>query len=151
MGAYITHRRRQVGCNLALHVDIPLLDVVSPGIRFDIRGGERISSNLLECTVCIGGQNADTIARRKVRNNAHEEKRRLYALLGVEVSRQRQNVKDREAATNGRFPIAARIPSKTESRLKIKHGGVRVIRGRPGAARLSDYGGKGRIRRPAVG
>src|SRR6266581_3935795 len=41
MGAHITHRRRQVGRDLALHVDIPLLDVISLGISFGKRGGER--------------------------------------------------------------------------------------------------------------
>src|SRR5437879_7181540 len=43
MGAHITHRGRQAGCDLALDVDIPLLDVISLRIRFDIRAGERAS------------------------------------------------------------------------------------------------------------
>ena len=34
--------------------------------------------------------------------------RELDALLAEEVSRERQNIKDREAPSNGRLPIAAR-------------------------------------------
>src|SRR5579864_1515883 len=128
VGADVTHGRRQVGCDLALHIDIPLLDVVSPRIRFHVRAVERIYADLAEGTLWIGGQNADSGERfsRRTGNNAVEEKRRLYAFLGVEISRQQQYVEDRVATTNGRLSIATRIPGKAESRLKIKSGGVRV-------------------------
>src|SRR5207245_9664269 len=43
MEAHITHRHRQVGRDLALHVDIPLLDVISLRIRFGKRRGKRAS------------------------------------------------------------------------------------------------------------
>src|ERR1700692_3963662 len=121
MGADVTHTRRQVGRDLALHVDIPLLDVVSPRIRFHIRAVEPIYSNLAEGTPWSAGQNADSgeLLSRRRGNNAVEEKRGLYAFLGVKVSGQQQNVEDRVAATNGRFPVAARIPGKPEPRLKI--------------------------------
>src|SRR5258708_10821518 len=36
MGAYLTHRIRQAGRNLALDVDIPLLDVIAPRIGVDV-------------------------------------------------------------------------------------------------------------------
>src|SRR6266481_4069155 len=159
MRADVAYRRRQAGCDLALHVEIPLLDVVSPGIRFHIRPGERTGVEFVVSTVRFVGRNPQQPSERRSRrigNNGREVKRRLYALLGVEVSRQRQNVKHREATTNGRLPVALRIPGKTDSRLKIKRGGVRVIRGRPRAAlegcQSSDpYRGKGGIRRPAIG
>src|SRR4029077_7701693 len=116
-----------------------------------ITAGERTWSHLAECTVWLAGQNADSVGRCKARNDAHLEKRGLYALLAEEVSRERQNVKYRKASTNRCLPIAAGIPCKTESRLKVKLGGVRVIRADPGAARLSKYKSEGRIRRLAVG
>src|SRR5579862_2786977 len=121
MGADVTDSRRQVGCDLALHVDIPLLDVVSLGIRVHVGAVEPIYSNCAEGAAWSAGQNADSSERlsRRTGDDAVEEKRRLYAFLGVEIPRQQQNVEDRVATTNGRFPIAARIPGETESRLKM--------------------------------
>src|SRR5712691_3057345 len=165
MGAHITHRRRQAGRNLALEVDIPLLDVISFRIRFDIRAGERASpqrrrasracrwSEVRVCTPWSGGRNAKRPGERRSRrigNSAREEKRRPG--LTAKVSRQRQHIKDGEAATNGRLPIAARIPSKTEPRLKITSRRVRVERGNASATRLSEYHvSRGGSQRPAVG
>src|SRR5213594_2569028 len=172
MGAHITHRRRQVGRDLALHVDIPLLDVISLGMRFGIRDGElaspqgrrasrltllseevRICTLWIGSSICIGGRNAHRPGERRSRrvgNRTREEKRR--PVLTAKVSRQRQHVKDGEAPANGRLPIAARIPSKTEPRLKIKGGGVREDRGNASATRLSDYDvSRGGSRRPAGG
>src|SRR5438132_12297848 len=101
----------------------------------------------------IGGRNAPfTLERRsrRIGNSTREEKRRPG--LTEKVSRQRQHVKDGEAPTNGRLPIAARIPSKTEPRLKITEGGVREDRGDAGATRLSeDDVSRGGSRRPAGG
>src|SRR5207249_8931916 len=172
MGAHITHRRRQVGRDLALHVDIPLLDVISLRMRLGKRGGERaspqgrrasrltlLSEEVRICTlwigssIWIGGQNAHRPGERRSRrvgNSTREEKRRPG--LTEKVSRQRQHVKDGEAPANGRLPIAARIPGKTEPRLKITEGGVREDRGDASATRLSQYDvSRGASRRPAGG
>src|SRR5712692_206487 len=141
MGADITHRGRQAGRDLALHVDIPLLDVISFGIRVIIRAGERTNpqrrlarrvirwSEARVRTPWIAGRNAKRPGERRnaIGNGGREQKRR--PTLTVKVSGQRQDVKDGEAAPNGHLPLAARIPGKTNSRLKILGGGVRVIRG----------------------
>src|SRR5713101_159133 len=163
MGAYITHRRRQAGGDLALEVDIPLLDVISPRIGIDIGAVE--VANLLrrrairvclqcEVRVCtprgVRGDANRSSERLGIVNFGREEKRRPV-LTETQVSRQRQNVKDGEAATNGRLPISLGIPSKTDSRLKIKSGGVRVERRLARATRLSKDVGEGKIGRPAVG
>src|SRR5260370_24316971 len=151
MGAHITHRRRQVGRDLVLYVDIRLLDVISLGIRFGKRDGERalpqgrrasrlsLSEEVRICTlwigssICIGGRNAKRPGERRSRvgNRTREEKRRPG--LTEKVSRQRQHVKDGEAPANGRFPIAGWIPSKTKPRFKITEGGVREDRGNASA------------------
>src|SRR5439155_18744647 len=105
------------------------------------------------CAPCSRGRNAQRPGerrRRRIDNRAREEKRRPG--LTAKVSRQRQHVKDGEAATNGHLPIAARIPSKTEPRFEITSGGVRVERGNAVATRLSeDDVRRGRRRRTAVG
>src|SRR4029077_10827381 len=164
MRAYITDRGRQAGRDLPLHVEVPLLDVIALGLRFHKSGGEhtslqrRVASRLrwlhpAECTGWIGAQNPNAGQRVGCRGShgAYQEKRRLDALLGVEVSRQRQDVEYRGAATDSHLPVAARVPGKTESRLKIMLGGVREIRGRRGAAWLSKREGKGGVGRAAVG
>src|SRR5262249_13342543 len=114
MGAHITHRRRQVGRDLALHVDIPLLYVISLRIRFAKRDGElaspqgrrayrltllseevRICTLWIGSSIWIGGQNAHRTGERRsrrVRNRTGEENRRPG--LTEKVSRQRQHVKD---------------------------------------------------------
>src|SRR5437879_12404450 len=95
MGAYITHRRRQGGRDLALEVDIPLLDVISLGIRFGKRGGERaipqgrrasrlrlcedrIGAHWVGSSSCIEGGNANRPDERRLGdgNRSREEKRR---------------------------------------------------------------------------
>src|SRR5579864_6902524 len=169
MGANITHRRCQAGCDLALEVDIPLLDVISLGIRIDIRATElacrqracrayRWREELRVSTPWgwIGdgaGQNAKCPVERRSRrigDLAREEKR--LPILTEPVSRQRKHVKDGEASANGHLPIAAGIPGKTDSRLEIASGGVRVVRGDAGASRLSEYHvSRGGSRRPAIG
>src|ERR1700731_1530530 len=126
MRAYITGGGCQAGRDLPLHVEVPLLDVIALGLRFHKSSSEhtslqrRVASrlwwlHLAERTGWIGSQNPN--AGRRLCNSAHQEKRRLDALLGVEVSRQRQDVEYGGAATNGGLPTAARVPGKTESRL----------------------------------
>src|SRR5262245_36303244 len=165
MRAHITHRRRQARRDLALQVDIPLLDVISLRIRFDIRARERASpqrrrasracrwSEVRVCTPRSGGRNAKRSGERRscrIGNSTREEKRRPG--LTAKVSRQRQHVKDSEAATNGHLPIAARIPGKTEPGLKITSGGVRVERRNASATRFSEYDvRRGGSQRAAVG
>src|SRR5215470_1035601 len=123
----ITHRRRETGSDLALKVNVPLLHVISPGIRFHIRAGEGTCTQLRIGTPWIGGGNAERPGEwisRRIGNNTDESERCLDALLRVIVSRQRQNIEDGEAATNGHLAITVRIPGKAESRLKIASGGI---------------------------
>src|ERR1700682_2874084 len=102
MGADVTHSSRQAGCDLALHDKVPLLDIVSPWIRFHKRGGERTGPHwrlarggrvrrphLAECTVWIAGRSADQPGDWRLvgRNSARQVKRHHDALLGVKVSR----------------------------------------------------------------
>src|SRR4029077_2730893 len=105
--------------------------------------------NLGEGAGWICTKNANAVGR--LANGAYQEERSLYTLLGVEKSRQRKYVKDREATANGHLAIAARIPGKTDARLKIMLRRVRVIGSHPGAAWRSEYEGLVRIGRTAVG
>src|SRR5262249_36279639 len=154
------------------HVDIPLLDIISLRMRFGKRDGERaspqgrrasrltlLSEEVGICTlwigssIGIGGRNTHRPGERfsrRVGNRTRQENRR--PALTEKVSRQGQHVKDGEASANGRLPIAARIPSKTEPRFKITEGRVREERGNASATRLSksDVSREG-SRRPAGG
>src|SRR5262249_33192185 len=104
-------------------------------------------------SIWIGGRNAHRPRERRSRrvgNRTREENRRPG--LTEKVSRQRQHVKDGEAPANGRLPITARIPGKTEPRIKITEGGVREDGGNAGATPLSeDDVSRGGSRRPAGG
>src|SRR6266404_3949160 len=129
----------------------------SPRIGFLKRAEERSCSHVRVRTRWICGEDAKLYGNDVVTNQALQEKRRLLALLGELVSRQRQNIENRKATANGRLPIAPRIIGKTESRLKIKSGGVRVIRRDAGSAAGatgwiygSDDAGKRGIVSPAI-
>src|ERR1700676_3007065 len=113
---------------------------------------ERSRAQLAKGTPWIAGQNADTGQwSLRVGNHARLDKRHGCALWMEKVSGEQQNVENREPAANRGFPVAARIPGKTEARLEIAGRGVGEKRGNPGAARLSSYRGKGRFRGPALG
>jgi len=148
MGAHITHRRRQAGCDLActliFHCSTyfrlefgstyaPVSVTVPSGeVHVALFDGPRYEYAL---PGLLGGMPSVPASGRSggIGDGGCQQERR--PTLTVKVSRQRPKTsKIANPAANGRLSIAARIPGKTNSRLKILGGGVRVIRGGAGGS-----------------
>src|SRR5215469_4498462 len=71
MRAHITHRRGEGRADLALDVDIPLLNVIPLRIRFNKRGGERAIPQRRGTTCSVRRSEVRVGTPRTVTRNAH--------------------------------------------------------------------------------